>query len=352
LRRRLNGDAVGYVVNRNINYTNVCTYHCGFCAFSTGKVALKMREKPYRLDLEEVVARGVEAAARGATELCLQGGIHPSFTGETYLEICRAVRTSLPRMHIHAFSPLEVLHGAGTLGLSAKEFLARLQRAGLNTLPGTAAEILDDEVRAVICPDKLTTRQWLDVMSDAHSLGLRSTATIMFGHMESPEHWARHLVALHKLQDRTGGFTEFVPLAFVAEGSPIYRRGRARPGPTFREAILMHAVARLALHPGFTNVQASWVKLGAEGAQLCLAAGANDMGGTLMNESISRAAGAKHGQEFTPQRMIELISGAGRRAYQRNTLYGAVHEIAADGVRGSVGYETEIFDDAGSAAYC
>ena len=357
LRRRMNGDAVGFVVNRNINYTNVCTYHCGFCAFSTGKVSLKMREKPYRLDLEEVVARGVQAATLGATELCLQGGIHPSFTGETYLEICRAVRDALPGMHIHAFSPLEVMHGASTLGVSVKEFLARLQQAGLNTLPGTAAEILDDDIRAVICPDKLNTRQWLGVMSDAHSLGLRSTATIMFGHMESPNYWARHLMALRTLQDKTGGFTEFVPLAFVAEGSPIYRRGRARPGPTFREAILMHAVARLALHPAITNIQASWVKLGAEGAQLCLAAGANDMGGTLMNESISRAAGARHGQEFTRERMVELIAGAGRRAYQRTTLYRALHEdpeaCAVQGCAASGALpEPDAFDDAGSAAYC
>jgi len=352
LRRRMNGAAVGFVVNRNINYTNVCTYHCGFCAFSTGKVSLKMREKPYRLDLDEVVARGVEAAARGATELCLQGGIHPSFTGETYLEICRAVRAALPDMHIHAFSPLEVMHGAGTLSVSVKEFLARLQRAGLNTLPGTAAEILDDEIRAVICPDKLNTREWLGVMSDAHSLGLRSTATIMFGHMESPKHWARHLTAVRALQDRSGGFTEFVPLAFVAEGSPIYRRGRARPGPTFREAILMHAVARLALHPAITNIQASWVKLGAEGAQLCLAAGANDMGGTLMNESISRAAGAKHGQEFTREKIEELIAGAGRRAYQRTTLYRAVREYPQELTGDEDLPESEIFDDAGSAAFC
>ncbi len=329
LRQRVNGDAVGYVVNRNINYTNQCTYHCGFCAFSTGKVALKMRESPYRLDLEEVARRVVEAAAKGATEVCLQGGIHPEFTGETYLSICRAVREAVPRMHIHAFSPLEVRHGASTLGLSVKEFLARLQRAGLSTLPGTAAEILDDEIRAIICPDKLNTEEWLGVMADAHSLGLKSTATIMYGHVETPLHWARHLLRLRALQERSGGFTEFVPLPFVAEGAPIFRRGRARPGPTFREAVLMHAVARLTLHPAFKHVQTSWVKMGEEGARRCLAAGADDLGGTLMNESISRAAGAKHGQEFTPERMRALIESAGREPYQRSTLYASLEPRTA-----------------------
>ena len=324
LRRRVNGDAVGYVVNRNINYTNQCTYHCGFCAFSTGKVSLKMREKPYRLDLEEIQGRVTEAVARGATEVCLQGGIHPEFTGDTYLAICSAVRAAAPHVHIHAFSPLEVLHGAGTLGLSVKAFLARLQKAGLSTLPGTAAEILDDEIRAIICPDKLVTQEWLGVMADAHSLGLKSTATIMYGHVETPLHWARHLLRVRELQERSGGFTEFVPLPFVCEGAPLYRRGLARPGPTFREAVIMHSVARLVLHPLVRHVQTSWVKMGEEGARRCLAAGADDAGGTLMNESISRAAGARHGQEFTPARMQSLIAAAGRVPFQRTTLYNPV----------------------------
>ncbi len=350
VRRSVNGDAVGYVINRNINYTNQCTYHCGFCAFSTGKVALKMRDAPYRLDLDEIAARVVEARERGATEVCLQGGIHPQFTGQSYLDICAAVHAAAPAMHIHAFSPLEVLHGAGTLGLPVKAFLAKLQEAGLSTLPGTAAEILDDEVRAIICPDKLGTREWLDVMADAHSLGLRSTATILYGHVEGPQHWARHLIALRTLQERSGGFTEFVPLPFVAEGAPLYRRGRARPGPTFREAVLMHAVARLVLHPAFQHVQTSWVKMGVAGARLCLSAGADDVGGTLMNESISRAAGGKHGQEFTPARMQALISSAGRIAYQRTTLYRPA--VRAEAVYLNVALNEALEEDVGSVAYC
>jgi len=342
LRRSVNGDAVGFVVNRNINYTNQCTYHCGFCAFSTGKVSLKMREQPYRLDLQEIAARVVEAAARGATEVCLQGGIHPQFTGQIYLDICRAVKDAVPQMHVHAFSPLEVTHGAATLGLSVKAFLAKLQRAGLSTLPGTAAEILHDDIRAIICPDKLDTAQWLGVMADAHSLGLKSTATIMYGHVETPRHWAHHLLALRDQQRRSGGFTEFVPLPFVAEGAPLYRRGRARPGPTFREAVLMHAVGRLVLHPGFAHVQTSWVKMGEAGARLCLSAGADDVGGTLMNESISRAAGAKHGQEFTPARMRSLIQSAGRIPYQRTTLYAHAEAPSAGA----------ILEETGSTACC
>jgi FO synthase len=354
LRALTCGDDVGFVINRNINYTNLCTYHCGFCAFSTGKLSLGMREKPYLLDLDEVARRVVEAAQRGATEVCLQGGIHPEFTGNTYLDICRTVRSAVPAMHIHAFSPLEVRHGASTLGLAVIEFLARLQRAGLSTLPGTAAEILDDEVRKVICPDKLSTAEWLAVMRDAHSLGLRSTSTIMFGHVDRPIHWARHLSRLRDLQSSTGGFTEFVPLPFVAEGAPIYRRGRSRPGPTLREAVLMHAVARLALYPVIANIQASWVKMGEAGLKLCLEAGANDAGGTLMNESISRAAGAIHGQEVTPERMHSLIDSCGRTGYQRTTLYRRVHRAAH---RERQAPQPELLDDvladdAGSAAYC
>jgi FO synthase len=226
-------------------------------------------------------------------------------------------------MHVHAFSPLEVWQGARTLGVPLREFLAELRRAGLETLPGTAAEILDDEVRATLCPDKIRTGEWLDVMRIAHETGLRSTATIMFGHMERLDHWARHLLRLRALQAETGGFTEFVPLPFVHMQSPIYRKGRARRGPTFREAVLMHAVARLALHPFFSNIQASWVKMGPEGVKACLRAGVNDLGGTLMDESISRAAGASHGQEMVPARMEDLIRSAGRRPRQRTTLYAA-----------------------------
>ena len=324
LRAETNGDAVTYVVNRNINYTNVCYFACGFCAFSKGKLRDSLRGRPYDLSLEEVGRRAHEAWMRGATEVCMQGGIHPSYTGETYLRICRRVKAAAPGLHVHAFSPLEVWQGARTLGLSVAEFLRALSEAGLGSLPGTAAEILDDEVRAIICPDKISTAQWLDVMETAHTIGLRSTATIMFGHVDGPDHWARHLLRLRALQVRTGGFTEFVPLPFVHMEAPLYLKGRARPGPTFREAVLMHAVARLALHPAFTNIQTSWVKMGPKGARAALCAGANDLGGTLMNETITRSAGAVHGQEMAPERMEDLIGAIGRRPRQRSTLYGPV----------------------------
>ena len=322
LRREVNGDTVTYVVTRNVNYTNVCYFRCGFCAFSKGRLAANLRGKPYLVPLEEIVRRAHEAWDRGAVELCLQGGIHPGFTGETYLEICRALKPALPDLHIHAFSALEVWQGAATLGVPLELYLAELRDAGLASLPGTAAEVLDDEVRRVICPDKVTTAQWLHVHDTAHRVGLRSTTTIMYGHVESPRSWARHLVALRDQQRRSGGFTEFVPLPFVHMEAPIYLKGKARPGPTFREALLMHAVARLALHPWIPNIQASWVKLGVEGGQAALRAGANDLGGTLMNESISRAAGADHGQELSPEGMEAAIRAMGRIPKQRTTLYG------------------------------
>jgi len=322
LRREVCGDEISYVVTRNVNYTNVCYFRCGFCAFSKGKLAANLRGKPYVVPLEEIVRRAREAWDRGAVELCLQGGIHPAFTGETYLEICAAVKEALPDMHVHAFSALEVWQGAATLGLPLDDYLGRLQDVGLASLPGTAAEILDDEVRRTLCPDKVSTRQWLEVHDVAHRVGLRSTTTVMYGSIEGPRSWARHLLELRDQQKRTGGFTEFVPLPFVHMEAPIYLKGRARPGPTFREAVLMHAVGRLALHPWITNVQASWVKLGIEGAQAALRAGANDLGGTLMNESISRAAGAAHGQEMPPERMEEAIRAIGRVPRQRTTLYG------------------------------
>ena len=324
LRQAVSGDVVRYVVNRNINYTNICYYKCKFCAFSKGKTHEALRGTPYDLEWSEIVRRSEEAWDRGATEVCLQGGIHPDYTGETYIGICKAIKAAVPDMHIHAFSPLEVTQGAATLGLTLVEFLARLKDAGLGTLPGTAAEILDDEIRDIICPDKINTQQWIDVARAAHSLGLRTTSTIMYGHVESPLNWARHLLVLRDLQAETGGFTEFVPLPFVHMEAPMYLRGMARKGPTTREAVLMHAVARLALHPLITNIQTSWVKMGPEGAALCLNAGANDMGGTLMNESISRAAGTQHGQEFPPEAMEGLIHGIGRQPVQRSTAYGGV----------------------------
>jgi FO synthase len=324
LRRETVGDTVRYVVNRNINYTNVCGHRCTFCAFSKGRHADDLRGVPYDLTLEEVARRAREAWQRGATEVCMQGGIHPDYTGETYLALCRAVKEAVPQMHVHAFSPLEIAYGAQTLGVSVEDFLRRLRAAGLDTLPGTAAEVLDDEVRAVLCPDKLDSDQWLEIVETAHRVGLGSTATIMFGHIDSPRHWARHLVRIRALQERTGGFSEFVPLPFVHMEAPLYRKGAARKGPTWREAMLMHAVARLALHPVIPNIQASWVKLGPDGVRAALAAGANDLGGTLMNESISRAAGTQHGQEMAPAQMDELIRAIGRIPEQRTTRYAAV----------------------------
>lgn len=322
LRRKVNGNTVSYVITRNINYTNICYFKCQFCAFSKGKLSENLRGRPYDLEMAEVAERVGEAWQRGATEVCMQGGIHPSYTGQKYLELCAAVKGSVPAMHMHAFSPLEVWQGAKTLGIPVIDFLRQLKAAGLDTLPGTAAEILDDEVRALLCADKINTGEWLDVMRDAHAVGFRSTATIMFGHIDRYEHWARHLIRVRDLQIETGGFTEFVPLPFVHMEAPIYLKGKSRPGPTFRESILMHAVARLALHPHITNIQASWVKLGPDGVRHCLEAGVNDLGGTLMDESISRSAGASYGQEMTPQRMEEIIRAAGRLPRQRTTLYG------------------------------
>lgn len=324
LRREAVGDAVTYVVNRNINYTNVCQYRCAFCAFSKGRTAASLRGPAYDLADEEIARRVREAWARGATEVCLQGGIHPQYTGRTYLHILEVVKSTVPEMHVHAFSPLEVMHGARSLGLPLRDYLAALREAGLDSLPGTAAEILDDEVRQIICPDKLSAVEWIEVMRTAHGLGLRSTATIMFGHVDGPANWARHLLRIRALQDETGGFTEFVPLAFVHMEAPIWLKGRARPGPTYREAVLMHAVARLVLHPRIANIQASWVKMGPEGARACLDAGANDLGGVLMNESITRAAGANHGQEMNPAQLEALIRGIGRQPRQRTTFYGPV----------------------------
>ena len=324
LRQAVSGEVIRYVVNRNINYTNICTYKCTFCAFSKGKTHEALRGPAYDLDLGEITRRAQEAWDRGATEVCLQGGIHPDYTGDTYIRICQAIRAEVPGMHIHAFSPLEITQGAATLGISLDALLARLKVAGLGTLPGTAAEILDDDVRAIICADKINTSEWVAAITAAHRQGLRTTSTIMYGHVERPTSWARHLLVLRDVQAETGGITEFVPLPFVHMEAPMYLRGQARKGPTFREAVLMHAVGRLALHPLIPNIQTSWVKMGPDGAAACLNAGANDLGGTLMNESISRAAGTEHGQEFAPAAMEALIGRLGRTPMQRQTLYDPV----------------------------
>lgn len=324
MRRAVNGDRVTYIVNRNINYTNVCYFRCQFCAFSKGRSNDSLRGKGYDLPLEEIQQRVVDGWNRGAIEVCLQGGIHPHYTGQTYLDIVKAVKQAQPQMHVHAFSALEISQGAQTLGVSVESFLTELKAAGLGTLPGTAAEILDDEVRNIICPDKLNTAEWLEIIRTAHSIGLPTTATIMYGHIDKPVHWARHLLRLRELQQETGGFTEFVPLPYVHMEAPLYRKGKSRRGPTFREAVLMHAVARLTLYPHINNIQASWVKMGQEGIKTCLQAGVNDLGGTLMDESISRAAGAAHGQEMTPPEMTRLIESVGRVAQQRDTRYNYV----------------------------
>jgi FO synthase len=324
VRRRVVGDEVTFVVNRNINYTNVCTYKCTFCGFSKGPLSLNLRGAPYLLTLDDVATRSEEAAALGATEVCLQGGIHPSFDGDFYVEVTRAVHERVPDIHIHGFTALEVLEGSRRLGEPLEGYLLRLKDAGLRSLPGTAAEILDDEVRAVLCPDKVTTEEWLEVHRVAHSVGLRSNVTMMFGSVEQPRHWVRHLLRTRALQRETGGFTEFVGLPFVHMAAPIYLKRGARRGPTWRETVLVHAVARIAYADEIPHVQASWVKLGPAGAGQLLAAGVDDLGGTLMDENISRAAGASHGQGLTPDDLAAIARRAGRPLRQRTTLYGDV----------------------------
>jgi FO synthase len=321
LRARTVGDDVSYVVNRNINYTNMCYFRCGFCAFSKGPRSLNLRGDPYLMGVDEIVQWSQEAWDRGATEVTLQGGIHPEFTGDFYVGVVEAIKAVLPDMHIHGFTPLEVWQGAETAGLTVREFLIRLRDAGLGSLPGTAAEILDDDVRRHLCPDKIRTSQWADVMITAHELGLRATATVMFGHIDHPRAWAGHYEVVRRIQRRTGGFTEFVPLPFVHMGSPIFLRGRARPGPTWDETVLIHSVARLAFDGLIDNIQASWVKLGLDGGARLLDAGCNDLGGTLMGEIITRSAGAAHGQEMKPAEFEAAIRDAGRNPVRRNTVY-------------------------------
>ena len=321
LRAGAVGDTVTWVHNRNINYTNVCTFKCRFCGFSKGPLSLNLRGTPYLLTLDDIAERVAEAWARGATEVTLQGGIHPSFDGDYYIDVTRAVKAAAPGIHVHGFTALEVTEGAKRLGEPLADYLVRLRDAGLGSLPGTAAEILDDDVRAILCPDKITTDEWLDAHETAHGVGLRSNITIMFGAVEQPVHWARHLVRTRDLQRRTGGFTEFVPLPFVHMAAPIYLQRRSRRGPTFRETVLMHAVGRIAYHGLVDNIQASWVKIGEAGARQLLQAGVNDLGGTLMDENISRAAGAAHGQGMEPDDFAALVAPLERPLRQRTTLY-------------------------------
>lgn len=321
LRSAACGDVVTYVRNRNINYTNVCTYRCTFCGFSKGPLSLNLRGTPYLLTLEQIADRVREAAVNGATEVCLQGGIHPDFDGNFYVDACHAAKQAAPDIHIHGFTALEVTEGARRLGEPLDSYLRRLQQAGLSSLPGTAAEILDDEIRAVLCPDKVSTEEWLHCHEVAHGVGLRSTVTIMFGSVEQPRHWARHLLRVRALQERTGGFTEFIPLPFVHMAAPIYLKRQARRGPTWREAVLMHAIGRIAYRDVIPNIQASWVKLGTSGAQQLLNAGVNDLGGTLMDENISRAAGAAHGQGLRPEDFEAVCQPLGRPVRERTTLY-------------------------------
>ncbi|MEA1903014.1 MAG: 5-amino-6-(D-ribitylamino)uracil--L-tyrosine 4-hydroxyphenyl transferase CofH [Actinomycetota bacterium] len=327
LRERAVGDTVTYVVNRNINYTNLCYFKCGFCAFSKGPKSLNLRGEPYLMGLDEIVGNAREAWDRGATEVTLQGGIHPDFTGNFYVDVVKAIKSEMPDMHIHGFTPLEVWQGAETLGVPVRRFLGELKEAGLGTLPGTAAEILDDDIRTHLCPDKIRTSQWAEVMITAHELGLRATATIMFGHIDHPRSWANHLEVIREVQRRTGGFTEMVPLPFVHMGSPIFLRGRARPGPTWDETVLIHAVSRIAFNGLIDNIQASWVKLGLDGGRRLLDAGCNDLGGTLMGEIITRAAGAAHGQEVSTDEFVAGIEAAGRTPALRSTTYEILDRV-------------------------
>jgi FO synthase len=324
VRRERAGENVSFVINRNINYTNVCTFKCRFCAFSKGPLSLNLRGDPYLLTLDEITGRVREASERGATEVCLQGGIHPNFDGDYYIDVVAAVKAGSPSIHIHAFSALEVFEGARRSDQDLTTYLTRLKEAGLKTLPGTAAEILDDPIRQILCPDKLSSDQWLEVHRAAHSVGLNSNITIMFGAVESSHSWATHLIRTLELQEETGGFTEFVPLPFVHMATPLFLRGRSRKGPTFREAVLMHAVARLHYATKIDNIQVSWVKMGVEGSRRILQAGANDLGGTLMDENISRAAGAVHGQVMDVEMLERLVEPLGRPLHQRTTLYQAL----------------------------
>jgi 7,8-didemethyl-8-hydroxy-5-deazariboflavin synthase CofH subunit len=323
LRRRHVGDVVTFVVNRNINFTNVCIKHCTFCAFSRDH----REEEGYFLPVEEVVRRAREAWDLGATEVCIQAGLPPKLDGRHYIDLCRAIKRALPELHLHAFSPEEVLYGSVRSGLSIRDYLTELKAAGLGTLPGTSAEILDQEVRDRIARGRITVPQWIEVITTAHALGIRTTSTIMYGHLETPAHWVHHLALLRAIQKDTGGFTEFVPLSLVHTEAPMWAKQLVpgvRPGATGAEVVVMHALARVLLGPSLRNIQASWVKEGPKLAQILLEAGANDLGGTLINESISTSAGAAYGQLVPPGELRRLVRDAGRLPAQRDTVYNVL----------------------------
>ncbi|UAL28736.1 bifunctional FO biosynthesis protein CofGH [Nocardioides rotundus] len=319
LRHDTVGDDVTYVVNRNINFTNVCYVGCRFCAFAQRRTDADA----FSLSLDQVADRAEEAWGLGATEVCMQGGIDPQLPATAYFDLVRAVKERVPGMHVHAFSPMEVVNGAARTGLSIEEFLTECREAGLGSIPGTAAEILDDDVRWILTKGKLPTRTWIEVVSTAHRVGIPSSSTMMYGHVDNPRHWVNHLRVLARIQDETGGFTEFVPLPFVHHSAPIYLAGVARPGPTLRDNLAVHAVARILLHGRIRNVQTSWVKLGEDGTRRMLTGGANDLGGTLMEETISRMAGSEHGSAKTVEELAAIVEPLGRPLRQRSTTYDA-----------------------------
>jgi 7,8-didemethyl-8-hydroxy-5-deazariboflavin synthase CofH subunit len=321
LRAELVGNLVTYVVNRNINFTNICFVGCKFCAFSRGP----REHDTYFLSLDQVARKAEEAWALGATEVCIQGGLPHDLPPFYYRDILRAVKSAVPRMHCHAFSPMEIVYGVELTGMPLADYLAMLRENGLDTLPGTAAEILDDEVRAVLSRNKLSTAQWHDVITTAHTLGIRSTSTLMYGHVETPEHWVNQILLFRDIQTRTGGFTEFVPLGFVHQNTLLFHQGLARSGPSLSEHLKIHALARVLLAGSINNIQVSWVKLNRKLSQLCLQAGANDYGGTLMEENISREAGATAGQYTSPEEFQSLILETGRIPAERNTVYTRIH---------------------------
>lgn len=317
LRRRSNGDVITYVVNRNLNFTNICYVGCSFCGFGVGAHAPESYFHPHPVLIEK--AR--EAAARGATEVCIQGGLPRDLDGFYYRDLLRTLKAALPQLHCHAFSPMEIAYGMEKTRMSAREYLSMLKEAGLGSIPGTAAEILDDGVRSQLSPNKLKVNQWIEIVTTAHELGIPSTSTMMYGHVETCAHWVRHIVLLRDIQERTSGFTEFVPLGFIHLNTRLYQIENARPGATLREHLLVHALARILLHGAIDNIQVSWVKLGADMSLACLEAGANDFGGTLMEESISKAAGADHGEYVSPQEFQDLIRSIGRIPAERSSTY-------------------------------